>query len=217
MTLVEKLGNATKLFYKCQMSPKKEQSRQFIVEAAFRLAVEKGIAHLTVARVATAAKLTRQAVYWHFKSRTALLLAISDYADSLLSETDALFNGRPGATALENFEFMMRVWLEQLPQAAPLLLALHAESLNDQEVRDALATRLSTLARVMRDVYLVPMQADGVLKPDLDLDRAADVLLIVGSPPVWHQMTRVLGWSDSQFADYVMQMVREHIMASRSV
>lgn len=195
------------------MSPKKEQSRQAIVEVAFRLAMEKGIPGLTIAKVAKAAGLTRQALYWHFKSRGALLLAISDYVDSQLVDTEALFHGRPGATAFENFEFMMRTWLQQLPQAAPLPLALHAESLTDQEVRDALATRLTGLARVMHDVYLAPMAAEGVLKPGLDLKRAADFLLIIGSPPMWHQMTRILGWSDDEFADCVMRTVREYILA----
>jgi TetR/AcrR family acrAB operon transcriptional repressor len=53
----------------------KEISHQAIVEAAWLLAKTEGISSLTMMKVAKAAGLTRQAIYWHFKSRTNLLLS----------------------------------------------------------------------------------------------------------------------------------------------
>jgi AcrR family transcriptional regulator len=191
---------------------KKETSRQSIIETALRLAKEEGIASLTIARVAGAAGMTRQAVYWHFKTRTQLLLDVSNHFDSQLEDADLMFAGLPDRPAIESLEAMMRAWLTQLPHAAPMLLALHAESLTDPEARDALSLRFADLSRVMETVYLKRLQNEGSLREGLDLREASQLLLVAGSPPVWHQLTAILGWSHETYVSFVMAQVRTLIL-----
>jgi len=56
-------------------------TRQRICEAALRLIVKRGGADVPLAAVAKAARVSRQALYLHFKDRAALFLAVAQHAD----------------------------------------------------------------------------------------------------------------------------------------
>lgn len=190
----------------------KEISHQSIVEAAWLLAKNEGIASLTMAKVAKAAGLSRQAVYWHFKSRTTLLLEVGHFHDTQLQGADLLFNGVPGASAVESLVAMMKTWLRELPAAAPLLLALNAEALIDEEAKLALETRMADLSRIMESVHIRRIEAEGFLKDGVDPREISDIILILGSPPMWQQLTQFLGWDHDQYTRYVINQVLELVV-----
>lgn len=73
-----------------------EQTRQQIIDAARRVFYECGVTRSTLEGIATAAGVTRGAVYWHFKNKTELFFAMRAQAvlplydrvdDVLLDET----------------------------------------------------------------------------------------------------------------------------------
>lgn len=53
-----------------------EQTRQQIIDAARRIFYERGITKSTLEGIATAAGVTRGAVYWHFKNKIELFFAM---------------------------------------------------------------------------------------------------------------------------------------------
>jgi len=55
-----------------------EQTRRNIMAAALRTFSRRGISHTTMEHIATAARVTRGAIYWHFADKRALLKAIRD-------------------------------------------------------------------------------------------------------------------------------------------
>ena len=55
-----------------------EQTRCAILEAAVDVFSEKGVARATLEQIAKAASVTRGAVYWHFKNKTDIFLALYD-------------------------------------------------------------------------------------------------------------------------------------------
>jgi TetR/AcrR family acrAB operon transcriptional repressor len=58
-----------------------EMTRQRIVDAAFRVFTEKGFTRTTLNNIADAANVTRGAIYWHFKDKVDLLIALSEVID----------------------------------------------------------------------------------------------------------------------------------------
>ena len=54
-----------------------DKTRRAILEASFEVFVQKGFARATLEDVARKAGVTRGAVYWHFRDKTALFSALS--------------------------------------------------------------------------------------------------------------------------------------------
>jgi len=57
-----------------------EQTRNAVLMAAAQVFLERGVARATLEEVAQAAGVTRGAVYWHFRDKLDLFLAIADRA-----------------------------------------------------------------------------------------------------------------------------------------
>lgn len=57
-----------------------QQTRALLLDAAERLFSERGVARTTLNDIATAAGVTRGAVYWHFQNKTDLIHALWDQA-----------------------------------------------------------------------------------------------------------------------------------------
>lgn len=54
------------------------QTREMLLDAAERMFFERGVAHTSLNEIATAAGLTRGAVYWHFENKSDLLAALCE-------------------------------------------------------------------------------------------------------------------------------------------
>ncbi len=66
-----------------------QQTRSQLLEAAERLFSERGVANTTLNDIATAAGLTRGAIYWHFQNKTDLIHALWDQVALPLHESFA--------------------------------------------------------------------------------------------------------------------------------
>lgn len=55
-----------------------EKTKQSILQAAFAVFTEKGFMRATLSEIAAAAGVTRGAVYWHFKDKVDLFIALSE-------------------------------------------------------------------------------------------------------------------------------------------
>lgn len=66
-----------------------QQTRRNIMAAALRTFSRRGISHTTMEDIATAARVTRGAIYWHFTDKRALLKAIrEDVSVPLIDKVD---------------------------------------------------------------------------------------------------------------------------------
>ncbi len=55
-----------------------QETRTLIMDTAELVFREKGVGHTTLAEIASAAGVTRGAIYWHFANKSALLQAVND-------------------------------------------------------------------------------------------------------------------------------------------
>jgi TetR/AcrR family acrAB operon transcriptional repressor len=90
-----------------------EQTRRRIMQAALRTFHRRGIARTTLEQVASAARVTRGAIYWHFTGKQALLRAIRDDVSlPLVDQSDFMLFDQAAAEPLERIDRFLRDLLD---------------------------------------------------------------------------------------------------------
>ena len=86
-----------------------------LLDAAEREFVEKGVAHTTLNDVACAAGLTRGAIYWHFKDKSALVQAM---CDRVFLPMQTLLNEIAAASVQDPLAALRQMMLHMLEQVS---------------------------------------------------------------------------------------------------
>lgn len=189
-------------------------TRRRIVEAASELFRERGYAATTMAEIARRARVAVQTVYFTFHTKTALLSAVADHA---ITGGDA--------SEPEQAKWVQQVLAERdpkrriglvvegsaavAPRMLPIIDAWQAAISSDRaaaaEYRERLLSRRAFVRRVIELT-----QETGVLRRDLDPERAADMLFGMTTPEAYATFTQLLGWSPSVWIKWVTDtLVRE--------
>ncbi len=99
-----------------------ERTRQAILDSALEVILDKGFSATSMDQIAKQAGLTRGAIYWHFKNKTALFEEIlTDWlapANALVQEH--LLNESPSLVNLETFLVAWLSHIENLPTSRKL-------------------------------------------------------------------------------------------------
>lgn len=82
-------------------------TREAILDAAELLFVKQGVAHTTLQHIATAAGLTRGAIYWHFDDKGAMFNAMMERATLPLEAANGLLEASDGGDALDELRAHM--------------------------------------------------------------------------------------------------------------
>jgi TetR/AcrR family transcriptional repressor of bet genes len=135
-----------------------ELRREQIVQAAFRVATREGLEQLTIRLVAAEAGLSTGLVFFHFKSKEALLLTLLDWLLDSLFETWQVSETLP---PVERLLAWLRLDLQDLSQdeqgcglklfLSYWTLAAH-DSTIDVRMKDALERSKQTLLPVVQAV-----------------------------------------------------------------
>jgi AcrR family transcriptional regulator len=153
-----------------------EQRRAQIVEAAFACFAEKGYHATTMDDLVRASGLSKGSLYWHFRSKQDVFLAVFDaFAEALFSDWDAQLAA--GHRTLDALDAVLSRTLEGM-NAEGRALRAWAEFMAHPMARQKLAevyrrTRSELLVSLRRDV------ADGCVR-DLPLQGVAAALTAAG-------------------------------------
>ncbi len=109
-----------------------ERTRQLLLECALRVFLEKGYSKTTLQDIASAADLTRGAVYWHFRNKKDLYLALMD---TVFEPVHAFWENsrQSGAPADEVIASLLEDWLVQLASNARLVQALELHFMKTEQ------------------------------------------------------------------------------------
>lgn len=188
------------------------ETRARIRDAATGLFVERGYAGTSIAAVAEAAGVVPQTVFAVFGNKAGLLsdaidvalagddvpVALADRAPttdelSSLSSTEAAAAfARLAAAVLERAGRLIQVAdaaAQQDPELAPMWIAGHTG-------------RLSDMLRLAES-----FAAAGLLRDDVELDSAAELLWVITSPDTYRSFTVLLGWSTARFERWIRMTV----------
>jgi AcrR family transcriptional regulator len=177
-----------------------------MVEAAARLFREDGYAETTIAAVAAEAGVSAQLVYAAFGGKAGLLSAVLDLV-AAGDDEPILMRDRPESLALMEIADVR----ERLRAAAAQVAALNGRvgplvKMVDQVAGSdpGVAEIQQRLVASMREDYLVIAErlVPG-LRPDLGLERVAEMTRVITGFQVWHGLVVEGGWSQEQYSDWL--------------
>ena len=175
-------------------------TRQRICEAALRLIVKRGGVDVPLADVAKAARVSRQALYLHFRDRAALFLAVAQHADEKRGLPEAIRRLQQAPTGLDALRYMAATRATLNPEIWPLARILDGVRRDDPAAEVILQQR--RVARLGACRMIVEQLArDGTLRPGLEPSMAADLLWALTSIRTWEDLVLVRGWTAAQYEE----------------
>jgi AcrR family transcriptional regulator len=181
-------------------------SRILILEAALALIAKRGGADVTMAEIAKAAKVSRQAVYLHFADRAGLLVNLVRYTDEkrgLPEEIRKIEQAPTGAAQLRAMASLQArlnpaIWA----QARAFEAVRRTDKAADRSWRDRLQHRLEGCRAIV-----ARLQKEGELRPGLDPAAAADLLWNITSLRTWEDLVLDRKWSARQYENRITELL----------
>lgn len=197
------------------MSPVTTSTRDRILDAAWRIARERGTAQLTLRDVAHAAGVSRQAVYLNFDNRAGLLLAMARRIDhtsgfvSLLAATREL-------PAREGFTAMLRAWFAHVAEILPVARALEAATVTADDGAAAFTDRMAQWWGAIR-ISVRALESAGELRDGWGVDDATDWVWSRTHPTAYHYLTVDRGWAVERAVERMVASVLADLTQSARV
>lgn len=181
-------------------------SKTLILEAALALIAKRGGADVTMAEIAKAAKVSRQAVYLHFADRADLLVNLVRYADQKRSLAEEIRQIEQAPTGAAQLRAMASLQARSNPAIWALARAFEAvrrtDKAADRSWRDRLRHRLEGCRAIV-----ARLQREGTLRPELDPATAADLLWNITSLRTWEDLALDRKWSARKYENRVTELL----------
>jgi AcrR family transcriptional regulator len=183
-------------------------SKARILDVALALITKRKGADVSMARIAKAARVSRQAMYLHFADRADLMLALVRHADEkrgMQNEIRRIAEAPTGAAAMAE---MVALQARMNPGIWAIARALDAVRRTDEDAergwQDRLKNRLWGCGQIA-----ARLQQDGTLKPGISQEEAADLLWNITSLHTWEDLVLMRGWTAVQYEQRVTRLLRD--------
>jgi AcrR family transcriptional regulator len=190
-------------------------TRERILRATWRLLEERRGQNVRLEDVARAASVSRQAVYLHFGSRTALFVETARYADESLKLMERIREACDAKTGVVAIEAYVRFWASYAPDVYGLAKALLALRETDEAAAAAWQDRmaafregcLTILRQVNRDgAPAIPLAAPWTV------ETATDFFYATLSIPTWESLIIERGWSREEYIERVTLAIKRALL-----
>ena len=196
-----------------------QQTRRDIIDAARNVFSERGVSRTSLEQIASAAGVTRGAVYWHFENKAQLFVALrDDVAMPLMDVLEAALQVDSGSDPLGAIECFLMAYVERLE--SDLTTRQTFEVLINKceytgELGDALKCvmrRSHDLSERLRVAYQKAAEKGG-LRASLDPDAMArdTYAFLFGLVRLW-----IVDREDNEFRTAARDMIRTHIALRRT-
>ena len=194
------------------MSSKNLDTRDKILDSAWKLLVGDGSSAVRMSDIAKLTGISRQAVYLHFPSRAELLVATTRYIDQVKDVDERLAASRHAASGLERLDAFVDAWGNYIPEIYGVASALIAMQAVDDEARAAWTDRMNAV-RHGCEAAVVALKKDGDLSGKLSQSEATDLLWGLLSVENWDDLRQRCGWSQSRYIKVMQQTARQILVA----
>ncbi len=188
-----------------------EETRQRILAAARELLISRGYARMTLEAIAEAAKVSPKTVSAVIGSKTAILaeLVNPDAFDTHIQPLlDQLRTSREPAQRVELVVLITRRVYESLLSEFELLRTTGVVALELADIARQIETR-----RRQRQAYLIgDLHEQGVLRHDLSLEEATDVLWSLTSYDLYRMLVVERRWEASHYESWLTTLLIEHLL-----
>ena len=187
-----------------------QATRRRILDAARAQFLDGGWTATTVKVIADAAAVAPATVYTVFGTKRAVLSALIDESLAAALPDPEHLDGWPEIAGhpdqRERARRLVRTMSAALPLVDPFERVVREGARADEEIaglaRDLLEWRRGMATRIV-DVLA---GADG-LRPGLSREEAADLVLALGGPEVYHLLVGIRGWSPEQFDAHLADLL----------
>ena len=182
-------------------------TRGTILNAAQRLFERQGYAATTMAAIAAEAGVALKTVYVAFETKSGVLRALwnlllrgdeedvpvaeRDWYREVLEEADPERQLRLTARNSRAVKLRIATALEVIRTAAP----------TDPEIAE-LWRRIQTEFHANQRVIVESLNAKHALDPELEVERAADILWTINHPDLWQLLVVQRGWTSEQYEQW---------------
>jgi len=174
-------------------------TRERILDAAWARVRDGGAGAASVKAIAADAGVSRQLVYFHYRNRAGLLLAMARHRDRTSG-----FAGRVLAAEqlppVQALEALLRGWCDYLPELTPVARALEAALIAGDEGGEAWTDRMGDLHAVLRTAS-DRIAGAGRLAPGWTAATAADWLWARVQPSTWDHLVAHRHWRPADYTD----------------
>ena len=177
-------------------------ARSRILDAALALIVKSGAADVTMAEIAKAARISRQALYLHFSDRATLLLALVEYVDQrrgLDAAIQRLVAAPDGTAAIRE---VVALQARMNPGVWGVARAVDAVRRRDKAAQRSWQDRHAHRLKGAR-MIVARLLREGTLNPQFDGDTAADLLWNLTSLRTWEDLVLERGWSAQKYQKHL--------------
>jgi AcrR family transcriptional regulator len=182
------------------------ETRRRIIEVTRELLARAPLENVSLPAIATGADVARSTVYAIFGSREGLMVAV---AEDLLERGGFARIGQAlrGPDVVRAFETSMAVAMELYSQEEPVGQALLSLAAVDRDAQSAAARLNLGRAQGMRRLA-ERMREQRVLRDDVTVEEAADVLWVITSFETYAQLRRGRGLTPQQVGERLLAMTR---------
>ncbi len=194
------------------MSSRKQQTRIRILESARRMLEERGYHEVSLEEVARDARVSRQAVYLHFKSKADLLVATAQYTDELVGVYELLRPVREATTALEALDAGVAAYAAIEHQIYDVASTGYAARRSNEAAEEAWQDRMAFRREGIRQV-MERLQGEGLLSERWSIDEAADFGWALLSLHTYEYLVVERRWPIDQFVRRLQTTLRSILVA----
>jgi len=180
------------------MSSDNSDTRNRILNAAWKLLEASQGEGVRMTDIARQAGISRQAVYLHFSKRSELLIATTRYIDEVKDVETRLLPSRTAKTGVERLNAFIDAWGNYIPEIYGVAKALLAMKDTDEAAALAWNDRMQAV-REGCEAAIKALHRDGRLTTVYAPKQALDILWTILSVRNWEQLTIDCGWSQKKY------------------
>jgi AcrR family transcriptional regulator len=211
------MADKTRTYSSTLRADQARQTQKRIVDAAAELFAEHGYAGTTIDAVASAAGVSRKTVFDSVGGKAQLMKLAYDFAIVGDDEPVPLID-RPEIRAM----LAEPDYAKRLAMYASLVVgidrrlssawrAFEGAATSDPEAAKLYVAMVQQRRRAMQEA--AQMFADaGALRPDLDIDVAADLMWFYNDPSLYDKLVRQRGWSVDRFQAWLTEALQVQLL-----
>jgi len=180
-------------------------TRNEILDAAWPLIGRKGV-NVSMKEIAGASGVSRQSVYFHFKTHGGLLMALVERADQRFAIKEAFLAAMTSKSPVKRLDKSLSVWFDFVVKIQPVATHLIRLRKTDEDAAAAWSSRMEDLWLWQRELVR-SLAADAALAKIWTINDATDFLWTSSSVQAWELFTSDRNWS----AEKCSKMLRKTI------
>jgi AcrR family transcriptional regulator len=199
---------------KSEVDDSATDTRTRILEATRNLLLKRSGGEASMAEIAKAAGLSRQAVYLHFADRGALFVALVEYVDQKRGLHEVLDTVRNAPSGVAALRAMAAAQAKTNPDVWPMARASEAIRRTDEAMEKAWQNRLQDRHAGCKAI-VKQLAKEGSLRKGLPIDVATDLLWTITSIRTWEDLALDRKWKRSEYEEYVSDVLMR-VLTSQS-